>query len=152
KVPPPPVGPTSLRSSLGTRAGERTREEIDMTTNAATSESQIRAVIDDWAGALRAKNADGMIRHHAPDYIQFSLAPPLISPAANAEGLEAWFATWQGPLGYEVRELRITAGADVAFCHSLNRMSGTKTDGERADIWFRHTLGFRRVGGAWKIA
>jgi PhnB protein len=40
-------------------------------------------------------------------------------------------------------------GDDVAFCHSLNRISGTKT--EKSDIWFRHTLGFRKIGGEWKI-
>ena len=66
--------------------------------------------------------------------------------------LQAWFATWRGPLGYEVRELTITAGEDTAFSHSLNRLSGTKVDGEQADVWFRQTVGFRKIGGAWKIA
>jgi PhnB protein len=122
-----------------------------VTTSKSTAESQIRAVIDDWANALRNKNAAGVIRHHASDFVQFSLAPPLISTAANVEGLEAWFATWRGSLGYEMRELAVTAGEDVAFCHSLNRMSGTKTDGERADVWFRHTFGLRKIGRAWKI-
>jgi ketosteroid isomerase-like protein len=122
-----------------------------MTTRRSTAEAQIRAVIDDWADALRNKNAAGVVRHHAPDYVQFSLAPPLISTAADAKGLEAWFATWRGPLGYEIHELNITAAEEVAFCHGLNRLSGTKVDGEQADIWFRHTLGFRKIGGAWKI-
>jgi PhnB protein len=121
------------------------------TTGRTTTETEIRAVIDDWAAALRNKNAEGVVRHHAADYVQFSLAPPLISTAADAKGLQEWFATWRGPLGYEMRELSITAGEDTAFCHSLNRLSGTKTDGERADIWFRHTLGLRKIGGAWKI-
>ena len=122
-----------------------------MTTSKSTTETEIRTVIDDWADALRRKNAAGVVRHCAPDFIQFSLAPPLISTAANAEGLEAWFATWRGPIGYERRELTITAGDDVAFSHSLNRMSGTKTDGYQADLWFRQTLGLRKIGGAWKI-
>ena len=56
-----------------------------------------------------------MIRHYAPTFVQFSFAPPLISTAADAKGLQAWFATWRGPLGYEVRELTITAGEDTAF-------------------------------------
>ncbi|MGF1611659.1 MAG: YybH family protein [Kiloniellales bacterium] len=114
-------------------------------------EAQIRAAIEDWSGALRAKDAKRVVAHHAPNYVQFSLAPPLISDAAVAEGLEAWFATWQGPLRHEVRDLSILASADTAFCHGLARLGGTKTGGEKPDIWFRLTLGLRKVGGAWKI-
>jgi PhnB protein len=43
-------------------------------------------------------------------------------------------------------------GDDTAFCHSLTRMRGTKTDGQKTDIWFRLTLCFRKIGSAWKIA
>jgi PhnB protein len=117
----------------------------------ATAEGQIRAVIDAWAQALRSKDAGGVVRHHAPDFVQFSLAPPLQSTAADAKGLEDWFATWQGPIGYEVHDLNITSGDDVAFSSSLNRLSGTKIDGESSSIWFRHTLGLRKIAGAWKI-
>jgi PhnB protein len=116
------------------------------------AEAEIKAVIDDWADAIRAKDARRVASHGTPDFVQFSLAPPLVSDAADAEGLEKWFATWRGPLAYSVRDLRITAGDDVAFAYSLNRLSGTTTDGQTSEIWFRHTLGFRKVGGAWKIA
>jgi PhnB protein len=30
-------------------------------------------------------------------------------------------------------------------------MSGTKTDGEKVDMWLRETFCFRRLGGQWKI-
>jgi ketosteroid isomerase-like protein len=66
--------------------------------------------------------------------------------------LRAWFATWQGAIGYEIRDLHLTAGDDAAFCHNLSRLSGTKTDGEKVDIWFRQTLCFRKLGARWRIA
>jgi PhnB protein len=118
----------------------------------ATAEAQIRAVIEDWAKAMRAKDVDGVLAHCAADIVTFDLAPPLLSTGADAKGLQAWFVTWRGPLGYEIRDLNITAGDDAAFCHSLNRLSGTKTDGEKADVWFRLTLCFRKTGGKWRIA
>jgi ketosteroid isomerase-like protein len=31
-------------------------------------------------------------------------------------------------------------------------MQGTKTDGAKADLWFRQTFGFQRITGEWKIA
>ena len=30
-------------------------------------------------------------------------------------------------------------------------MTGTKKDGEKADLWVRVTVGLRRIDGAWKI-
>jgi ketosteroid isomerase-like protein len=54
------------------------------------AEARIRALIDGWAKAMRAKDADGVMSHYAADNVTFDLAPPLISAAANAKGLEAW--------------------------------------------------------------
>jgi ketosteroid isomerase-like protein len=121
------------------------------TVNQTRSDAEIRSVIDDRARALRAKDAAGVLRHHAPGFVQFSLAPPLISTASDREGLEAWFATWQGPLEYEVHQLSVNAGDAAAFSYSLNRLSGTTLDGKPASLWFRDTLGFRRIGDTWKI-
>jgi ketosteroid isomerase-like protein len=118
----------------------------------ALAEAQIRAVIDNWARAIRAKDIDGVLAHYAPHSVTFDLAPPLISTGADAESLLAWFSTWQGPIGYDIRALSITAGDVAAFCHSLNRLSGTKTDGERVDIWCRLTLCFQKVADEWRIA
>jgi uncharacterized protein (TIGR02246 family) len=118
----------------------------------ADDEARIRALIDRWAKAMRAKDVDGVMAHYAADSVTFDLAPPLISTGADANGLEAWFSTWQGPLGYEVRDLNVRAGDDAAFCHSLNRLSGTKADGEKVEVWFRLTLCFRKIGGEWRIA
>ncbi len=123
-------------------------------TKKTMHETRIRHLIDAWAKALRVKDADGVVSHHASGFIHFSLAPPLIT-AADIKGLKAWlkawFSTWEGPIGYEISDLSITVGDDVAFSHSLNRISGTKTDGEKPEIWFRQTLGFRKIDGGWKI-
>jgi PhnB protein len=118
---------------------------------AKASEAEIRKVIDDLAYALRSKDAGAVLSHYAPNLVHFSLAPPLISAASDVKDLNAWFATWQGPISYEIHDLRITAGGDVAFSHSLNRMQGTNAAGGKDDLWFRHTLGFRKISGEWKI-
>ena len=123
-----------------------------MATGNRNAEAQIRSLIDDWADAMRAKDAERVVSHSAPDFVQFSLAPPLVAADADAKGLQAWFATWQGPIGFEIRDLHIAAGDDVAFCHSLNRLKGRRTDGEDSDVWFRQTLCFSKLAGTWKIA
>jgi len=116
-----------------------------------SDEAQIRKVIDDWTYALRNKDADAMLFHYAPSLVHFCLAPSLLSARSEAKDLKAWFATWQGPIGYEIHDLNITVGGEVAFSHSLNRMHGTNTAGGKDDLWLRHTLGFRKINGEWKV-
>jgi PhnB protein len=119
----------------------------------ADDEAQIRKLVEDWAKAVRAKNVDAVVSHYAADIVSFDLAPPLQHAGADAlrKGLTAWFRTFRGPVGYEVHDLSITTGDEVAFCRSLNRISGTRTDGEETDVWVRATVGLRRIDGARTI-
>jgi PhnB protein len=115
-------------------------------------EAKIRAMLEDWANAIRAKNAAGVVSHQAESFVHYSLAPPLLSPVSDEKGLNAWFDTWEGRLGYAIRDLDITLGEDAAFCHSLNQLSGTKIGSGKNSIWLRQTLGLYKIGGKWKIA
>lgn len=120
----------------------------------ANNESQLREVIEGWAKAVGAKDVEGTMAYFAPDVLTFDLAPPLqhVGREVIRKGMEEWFPTWDGPIGLEIRDLRVTVDGDVAFCTSLQRMSGTKTDGEKPDLWVRATLGLQKIDGAWRIA
>jgi PhnB protein len=94
------------------------------------------------------------VAHYAPEFVSFTLAPPLryAGDVVGARaGMEDWFRTWDGPIGYDIGELVIEAGGDVAFCHGLTHMTGTKTDGAQVDLWFRSTAGLRRTAAGWQI-
>jgi uncharacterized protein (TIGR02246 family) len=114
---------------------------------------RIRQLVQDWATAIRAKDVDRAVSYYAPDVISFDLAPPLQYTGADAirGGLAQWFPTWVGPIGYEIRDLAITVGGDVAFSRSLNHMTGKRTDGTETDVWVRATVGFRKADGTWRI-
>jgi PhnB protein len=118
----------------------------------STPEADVRAVIQDRASALRAKDADRVVARQTPDFVQFALAPPLRATALDRTGLEDWFSSRQGPINYEIRDQRITAGERVAFSHSLNRMTATTTNGKRTHLWFRQTMCLCKIGKEWKIA
>jgi len=117
------------------------------TSTGTTDEDQIQAVLADRAAAMRERDAERFVAHYAPQIVKFDLAPPLASAgpqARDAEALRAWFAAQpSGPIGYEIRDLTITACGDVAFCHSLNQVGGA--------LWYRSTLKLRKVGGVWQI-
>ena len=127
---------------------------MTITKSETPDETEIHLLIDDWAKALRNKDADGIVSYYAAHSVMFVMAPPLQYTSNNSpgkNGIEEWFATWDGPIGYEIREVKIMASEDVAFSHSLNRMNGTKTDGEKVDMWLRETFCFRKLAGEWKI-
>lgn len=119
--------------------------------DATADEVAIRCVIDAWTTALHDKDAKGATAGLGDDFLLYSLAPPLGSTGPDPAGLQGWFDTWSGPIGYDLANLEIAAAGDVAFAHGLAHMTGTKVDGEIADLWFRCTLGLRQRGGAWKI-
>lgn len=118
----------------------------------ANHEAHIRVLLDDWANSLRSKDAGGITSHYAADLVLFDLAPPLKSNALDEKALDEWLSSFQGSIGYEIRDLSITAGDDVAFCHSLNHLSGRKRGGEEVDVWVRSTLCLRKIDGKWIIA
>ena len=117
------------------------------------NEARIRERLEDWAKAVSAKDIERVISHYAPDILLFDLAPPLQYRGADScrKNWAEWFSTFQGQVGYEIRELSIASGDDLAFCHSLNRIYGTRTDGKQTDVWVRATVGFRKVDGSWTI-
>lgn len=123
-----------------------------MARQAEPAAMQVRSTIDAWVQAIRTKDAPGVAACQTVDFVQFDFAPPLQTIGPNPEGLQDWFATWRGPIGYELTELRVTAGEDIAFCHALIHMTGSRTDGSHSDVWFRNTLGLRKLGDTWKIA
>jgi len=123
-------------------------------TRTGSSETEVRELIADLSKALHDKDARRVLSHYAPGSVIFDLAPPLQhegSGAASEKELKEWFATWQGPIGHETRDVSITTDGDVAYCHGFIRISGTKVDGERADVWARQTTCLKKIGGAWKI-
>ena len=123
------------------------------TKDKATDETQVRKLNDDWVKALRAKDIDALMNCYTPGILVFDLAPPLQYEGKDAyrKNVEEWFASFQGPIGYQIRALAISAGADVAFSHSLNHISGTRTDSEETDVWVRATVGYGKINGKWLI-
>ena len=116
-------------------------------------EAQVRRLIGSWAEAMRAKDVEVTLSHYGREVVSFYLAPPLKYVGAQSlrESLTAWFPTFQGAVGYEVRDLSVTADQNLAFCRSLNRISGARTDGTTTEVWIRMTLCCRKIDGAWKI-
>ena len=93
-----------------------------MSTEAHSSpQTEVRALLERWAQAIRDKDLNEASACYATEVLSFDLAPPLQRSGREriSADLAQWFATWDGPIGLEIRELRLTLGDQVTFCTSL---------------------------------
>jgi uncharacterized protein (TIGR02246 family) len=116
-------------------------------------EAEIKRVIEGGVAAVRDKNIEGVMSFYAPEVVSFDIVPPLQYVGAEAfrKVWEEVFFVYQGPIDYEIADLSITVGDDVAFTHSLNRISGTMITGQKTDVWLRWTGCLRKINGKWLI-
>jgi uncharacterized protein (TIGR02246 family) len=117
--------------------------------------SQIRALIEAWAAAVRRHDLAGILAHHAQDIVMFDVPPPL-----QARGMEEYKQTWDlffryhtPPQAFDIEELAITAGEDVAFAVAIMRCGSATESGPPVEggFLFRLTIGLRKVDGDWRI-
>lgn len=126
-----------------------------MTDTDTRDVAQIRALLDELTAAIRNRDAAAAVAVYAEDAVAYDLAPPLrIEGRAlrDPAGIQAWFDTWAGPIESKPHRLTIRVGGDIAYAFGLRHMTGTKSGGEKVDLWFRATACLVREPGGWKIA
>ena len=125
-----------------------------MTTPAhAAAESEIRALLKARVDAVKAKNIDAMVASHAPSILAYDLVEPLqyVGLEALRTRIKQWFDGFESEMIYEVRDLKVTAADEVAFCHGLHHVKGTAKGGKQIDMFWRATQCLRCIGGKWMI-
>ncbi len=125
-----------------------------MSTQHATDEAEIRAQLDRLVAAIQAMDLERVKSIYASDAVSFDVQPPLqvVGREAKSRNWADVFTAFQRPLDYEIRDLTIAVDGDLAFLHSLNRLTGTLRNGKRSGFWVRATACFRRIDGNWLIA
>ncbi|MCO5991589.1 nuclear transport factor 2 family protein [Actinoallomurus spadix] len=117
-------------------------------------EAEIRRRVVEIVEGIRAKDLDALKRLYAPDVVSFDVEPPL-QHAGIAAKLKNWATafTFFEDVDYEVRDLTLTVGDEVAFGHGFGRLSGTLKNGTATNgMWVRATFCFRKIDGDWLIA
>lgn len=99
-------------------------------------DAEIRDLIQRCAQVVHNGDMDGVLADHAEDIVLFDVVPP----EGGVQGVDAYRGTWpaffewqsQGAL-FEVVDLDVTAGEDVAYAHGLLRLRHTGRD--RGTSW-----------------
>ena len=143
----------SLVSIAAPITGDQKERTVPASRAGSSEEILVRKRLDDWSAAFRRKDIDAVMAVFASDAVAFDIVPPLAYTGRGTyrKQWERLFASYEGPIGYEIRELSVTAGHDVAFSHSLNRISGTLKNGKTTGFWLRMTACWRKVDGQWLL-
>jgi uncharacterized protein (TIGR02246 family) len=119
----------------------------------AREEAEVRALVQEWARAVRRKDRAGILRRHSPDVLMFDVPPPL-----QSRGMDAYARTWDvffewsdDPVRFDILDMHVTAGRDVAFVAAILRCAGTDRGAVRAELEFRLTIGLEKVDGEWIV-
>ena len=85
--------------------------------------------------------------------VMFDVPPPL-----QSKGIDAYRKTWDlffswssDPIPFDITEMNITAGRDVAFVVATMRCAEPGPHGEQKSLDFRLTVGLRKIDGRWII-
>ena len=123
-----------------------------MATIKDTNEIEIRTLIENWAMAVRNKNIDAILAHHSEDIVMYDVPPPF-----QSVGLDAYRKTWDlfykytRPAVFDIQELHITAGNDVAFCFAKMKCEDKSNTEDYVPLDFRLTIGLKKINGQWTI-
>jgi uncharacterized protein (TIGR02246 family) len=119
-----------------------------------TDEAAIRELITRWASAVHTGDLETVLADHDPDIVMFDVPPP----HDGVRGIDAYRDSWppffefqrQGGL-FEIVELDVTAGDDVAFAHALLRCGMPAELEANPENRLRLTVGLRKRDGRWVV-
>jgi uncharacterized protein (TIGR02246 family) len=117
--------------------------------------AQIDSLIRRWADAVHAGDLTGVLADHADDIVMFDVPPP----EDGVRGIDAYRDTWppffewqRGGASFEIVELDVTAGEDVAYAWALLRCgSPDELEADPANR-LRLSIGLRKLDGRWVVS
>jgi ketosteroid isomerase-like protein len=151
-----PIIDQQIRSAPD-RARETSEQRIVSMTPGSYPGDSIKSILrqrlEALTQAIRDKDLDQLMTFYDRDVEVFDLRASLnvVGAGGYRNNLEHWFASFEGPLGFEFHNLRIVPGESTAFCHYLALITGARPGGRISGYWVRGTTGFERRDGEWLI-
>lgn len=120
-----------------------------------SDQQRIRELIERWAKAVHTGDITTVLTDHARDIVMFDVPPP----EGGLRGIDAYRDSWPGffewqasGASFEITELDVTAGTDVAYAFALLRCGTDEELAAHPDRRLRLTIGLRREDGRWIVA
>jgi ketosteroid isomerase-like protein len=122
-------------------------------TKSQDSESQVAALLVSWASATRQNRTEDILRNHSADAVIFDVLAPM-----KYEGTEAYRRSWgdwqphiRGEGVFQLENLVVSAGAEIAFAHCFIRCGGMFENGKSFEDLVRATFCLEKIAGSWRV-
>jgi ketosteroid isomerase-like protein len=124
-----------------------------MEHKSGVDQAEIRELIKHRVDAASVKDVKGAVACVASNVLLFDVVNPLQYSGLETlrQRAEQWFASFDGRIGFEMRDLNIVTGGDVAFSHSLNQVRAKTIHGQTLEMWWRSTVCYRKIDGKWMV-
>ncbi len=118
-----------------------------------TDAESIRVLLLDWARNTQNDQRDLILANHHSDLTIFDVLPPMqyTSAAEYQASWDAWQPESVGSTVFELQNLKITAGSDVAFAYAFIRCGGTTPKGRKFEDTVRATFCLQKFDAEWLI-
>ena len=118
------------------------------------NDAAIATLIRAWAHAVHEGDLDAVLADHAQDIVMFDVPPPDQGVRGIDAYRDAWppFFEWQrSGASFEITDLHVTAGEDVAFAYALAQCGSAEDLQDNPDHRLRITFGLCKVDGRWVV-
>jgi ketosteroid isomerase-like protein len=117
-------------------------------------EAPVRLLLQHLATATRNGQRDDVLKNHLPDVLIYDVLAPMKyeGAAAYRQSWDEWQPDTQGEGWFDLEDLSVTVGEDVAFAHCFIRCGGVLPNGKTFEDLVRATFGLRKASGSWKVA
>jgi ketosteroid isomerase-like protein len=119
------------------------------------NQAEIAALEHHLMSSVRAKDLDGVMSVYVPDdsLFVFDVIPPrqYVGASAYREDWKGVLASFNGPIGAGLSDLKISSNNDLGFGHSIQHFTGTDRNGKHVDWILRVTDCYQKIDGKWLI-
>src|SRR6516165_2927867 len=121
----------------------------------ADARGDIKALEDRFVAAFKAKDVDAIMKTYAPGQalVVFDVVPPrqYVGAAAYRKDWQTFLDGLDGPITVELTDLDVGADRNLAYSHSIQRVTGTDKQGKKLDMTLRVTDVYQRIRGRWLV-
>jgi ketosteroid isomerase-like protein len=122
--------------------------------NASVEELAIRGLLESWAAATRQNRKDDVLKNHSSGLVIFDVMPPMKYESAESyrRSWDEWQPDTDGDGEFDLEDLVVTAGSNVAFAYCFVRCGGVLKNGHRFQDLVRATFCLEKVADRWRVS
>ena len=121
----------------------------------ADAQADIKALEDRFVAAFKAKDLNSIMKVYAPGQtvVVFDVVPPrqYVGVGAYRKDWQSFLDNFSGPITVALTDLDVGTDRNLAYSHSIQRVTGTDKQGKPVELTVRVTDVYHKLHGRWLI-